>query len=38
MTLPMQRPTPAFIGASWIALCIGILTYLVGHLECGDIA
>lgn len=30
MTLHMQRPTPAFIGASWIALCIGILTYLVG--------
>ena len=26
----MQRPTAAFVGASWLALLIGSLTYLVG--------
>lgn len=26
----MQRPTAAFIGASWLALFIGSLTYLIG--------
>lgn len=26
----LQRPTAAFIGASWLALFIGSLTYLVG--------
>src|SRR4051812_7811235 len=26
----LQRPTAAFIGASWLALLIGALTYLVG--------
>ncbi|MGO2140346.1 MAG: inner membrane protein YiaA [Leucobacter sp.] len=25
-----QKPTPAFIGASWLALLIGLGTYLVG--------
>ncbi|WP_200330047.1 inner membrane protein YiaA [Leucobacter sp. L43] len=25
-----QKPTPAFIGASWLALMIGMLTYLIG--------
>src|SRR5262249_43944746 len=24
------KPTPAFIGASWVALLIGMLTYLIG--------
>jgi uncharacterized membrane protein YiaA len=28
-TVP-QRPTGAFIGASWVALLVGALTYLVG--------
>jgi uncharacterized membrane protein YiaA len=28
-TVP-QRPTSAFIGASWVALLVGALTYLVG--------
>lgn len=27
---PTQRPTGAFIGASWAALLVGALTYLVG--------
>lgn len=26
----IQRPTAAFIGASWLALFIGALTYLIG--------
>jgi uncharacterized membrane protein YiaA len=26
----VQKPTPAFIGASWLALFIGALTYLIG--------
>ena len=26
----LQRPTAAFIGASWLALFIGSLTYLIG--------
>lgn len=25
-----QKPTPAFIGASWLALCIGMVSYCVG--------
>lgn len=25
-----QRPTPAFIGASWLALLIGLSTYFIG--------
>lgn len=30
-TLPAaQKPTPAFIGASWVALLIGMATYLIG--------
>lgn len=28
--IPLQRPTGAFIGASWAALFVGALTYLVG--------
>lgn len=27
---PPQKPTPAFIGASWIALLLGLTAYLVG--------
>ena len=27
---PAQRPTSAFIGASWAALFIGVLAYLIG--------
>lgn len=30
MKLQVQRPTSAFIGASWAALFIGAVTYLVG--------
>ncbi|MED5617652.1 inner membrane protein YiaA [Ideonella sp. BN130291] len=30
MKPPMQRPTGAFIAASWLALFIGALTYLIG--------
>lgn len=30
MKAQVQRPTPAFIGASWAALFIGLITYLVG--------
>ena len=29
-TYPIQRPSSAFIGASWAALLIGIVTYLSG--------
>ncbi|WP_374674720.1 inner membrane protein YiaA [Ideonella sp.] len=29
-TASTHRPTGAFIGASWAALCVGALTYLVG--------
>jgi uncharacterized membrane protein YiaA len=25
-----QRPTSAFVGASWLALLVGVITYLVG--------
>ncbi|WP_323788350.1 inner membrane protein YiaA [Psychroserpens sp.] len=25
-----QKPTPAFIGASWTALCIGMVSYCIG--------
>lgn len=28
--LKIQKPTGAFIGASWGALCIGMLTYCIG--------
>lgn len=30
MRAQMQRPTGAFIGASWVALFVGALTYLAG--------
>ena len=30
MKAQIQRPTGAFIGASWVALFIGAITYLVG--------
>lgn len=30
MKAQIQRPTGAFIGASWIALFVGAITYLVG--------
>ena len=30
MNSQAQRPTGAFIGASWLALFVGILTYLIG--------
>lgn len=26
----LQKPTPAFVGASWLALLIGAMTYLIG--------
>ncbi|NHQ89240.1 inner membrane protein YiaA [Janthinobacterium lividum] len=29
-TSPIQRPSSAFIGASWAALLIGVITYLSG--------
>ena len=29
-TSPIQRPSSAFIGASWAALLIGAITYLTG--------
>lgn len=28
--LPVQRPTAAFVGASWLALAIGTATYMIG--------
>ena len=28
--LPIQRPSSAFVGASWAALLIGVITYLSG--------
>ena len=34
-TPPIQRPSSAFIGASWLALLIGILTYLAGLWNAG---
>nr|WP_314637418.1 inner membrane protein YiaA [uncultured Janthinobacterium sp.] len=34
-TAPIQRPSSAFIGASWLALLIGILTYLAGLWNAG---
>lgn len=34
-TTPFQRPSSAFIGASWLALLIGILTYLAGLWNAG---
>jgi uncharacterized membrane protein YiaA len=30
MKSQIQRPTPAFIGASWVALMVGAIAYLVG--------
>lgn len=30
-----QKPTPAFIGASWLALLLGMLTYLIGLFNAG---
>jgi uncharacterized membrane protein YiaA len=30
MSHPAQKPTPAFIGASWAALLIGLSAYLIG--------
>ncbi|GAA3591101.1 inner membrane protein YiaA [Klugiella xanthotipulae] len=29
-TEDIQKPTPAFIGASWLALLIGLSTYIIG--------
>src|SRR5690625_6287931 len=29
-TITHNKPTPAFIGASWLALTIGVATYLIG--------
>lgn len=34
-TTSFQRPSSAFIGASWLALLIGILTYLAGLWNAG---
>ena len=34
-TPPFQRPSSAFIGASWLALLIGILTSLAGLWNAG---
>ena len=33
--LQIQKPTPAFIGASWTALLLGVTAYLIGlyHLD-----
>lgn len=31
----LQKPTPAFIGASWLALLIGVSTYLIGLWNAG---
>ncbi|MFC4224591.1 inner membrane protein YiaA [Lysinibacter cavernae] len=31
----LQKPTPAFIGASWLALLIGVCTYLIGLWNAG---
>lgn len=30
MSTTTQRPTPAFIGASWAALLVGTISYLIG--------
>ncbi len=30
MKSQIERPTPAFIGASWVALLVGAIAYLVG--------
>jgi uncharacterized membrane protein YiaA len=30
MNMPAQKPTAAFVGASWAALLVGALTYLSG--------
>jgi uncharacterized membrane protein YiaA len=30
MKSQIERPTPAFIGASWVALFVGAIAYLVG--------
>ena len=35
ITRQLQRPTGAFIGASWAALFVGALTYLVGLWNSG---
>jgi uncharacterized membrane protein YiaA len=35
MTTHAQRPTPAFIGASWTALLAGALAYMVGLWNAG---
>ena len=34
-TSPIQRPSSAFIGASWAALLIGAITYLTGLWNAG---
>ena len=34
----IQRPTAAFIGASWASLFVGAIAYVVGLLERGDAA
>lgn len=35
MTPPLQRPTGAFVGASWAALFVGAVTYLTGLWNAG---
>lgn len=30
-----QKPTPAFVGASWVALLLGMTTYLIGLFNAG---
>jgi len=30
MKTDLPRPTGAFIGASWVALFVGVITFLVG--------
>lgn len=30
MKATVQRPTPAFVGASWVALLVGALAYFIG--------
>lgn len=35
MTTASQRPTPAFVGASWTALLVGVCAYLIGLWNAG---
>lgn len=34
-TVEAQKPTPAFIGASWVALLLGMSAYLIGLFNAG---